>query len=292
MRERGCDTLMTMEPEEGGPEETPAPRETTLPEEPPAEGWYFDIPEGAWERQEAKNRDLRDRIRTNLKRPDEKRPDTPIRHERTPAWVHDPEPERTWSDATDPMGELAGAMKPQMEGRHRVNQSLYIETKTRLPGWILWRSDRMSMAHGVEARVPFLDHPLVELSARIPPDLKLRGMNEKYLLKKIALPHLPKHPWQFKKKAFYTPIREWFFTPAQHALLEPYLSRQAVLDAGVFDPDHVQALRALILQAQAPTNMNTYYALMKQEWIMMLVVTVQMLHTQFIAKRGACFDGV
>lgn len=193
---------------------------------------------------------------------------------------------------TDPMGELAGTMKPRLEGRHRVNQSLYIETKTRLPGWILWRSDRMSMAHGVEARVPFLDHPLVELSARIPPDLKLRGMNEKYLLKKIALPHLPKHPWQFKKKAFYTPIREWFFTPAQHALLEPYLSRQALLDAGVFDPDHVQALRERILQAQAPTNMNTYYALMKQEWIMMLVVTVQMLHTQFIAKRGACFDGV
>ena len=82
------------------------------------------------------------------------------------------------------------------------------------------------------------------------------------------------------------------FTAAQQALLEPYLSRQALLDAGVFDPDHVQALRTRILQAQAPNSMNTYYALMKLEWIMMLVVTVQMLHTQFIAKRGACFDGV
>ncbi len=194
--------------------------------------------------------------------------------------------------ATDPMGELAVAMKPHVEGRHRVNQSLYVETKTRLPGWILWRSDRMSMAHGVEARVPFLDHPLVELTARIPPDLKLRGMNEKYLLKKVALPHLPKHPWQFKKKAFYTPIREWFFTPAQHALLEPYLSRQALHDAGVFDPDHVQALRTRIEQTQAPTDMNSYYALMQLEWIMMLVLTVQMLHTQYIAKRGACFDGM
>ena len=194
--------------------------------------------------------------------------------------------------ATDPMGELAAAMKPQVEGRHRVNQSLYVETKTRLPGWILWRSDRMSMAHGVEARVPFLDHPLVELSARIPPDLKLHGMDEKYLLKKVALPHLPAHPWQFKKKAFYTPIREWFFMPAQHTLLEPYLSRQALQDAGVFNPEHVQALRARIEQAQAPTDMNSYYALMKLEWIMMLVLTVQMLHTQYIAKRGACFDGV
>ena len=194
--------------------------------------------------------------------------------------------------ATDPMAELAATMKPHVEGRHRVNQSLYIETKTRLPGWILWRSDRMSMAHGVEARVPFLDHPLVELTARIPPDLKLRGMDEKYLLKKVALPHLPTHPWQFKKKAFYTPIREWFFTPAQHELLEPYLSRQALHDAGVFDPEHVHALRARIEQAQAPTDMNSYYAVMKLEWIMMLVLTVQMLHTQYVAKRGACFDGV
>ena len=193
--------------------------------------------------------------------------------------------------ATDPMSELAAAMKPQVEGRHRVNQSLYVETKTRLPGWILWRSDRMSMAHGVEARVPFLDHPLVELTARIPPDLKLRGMDEKYLLKKIALPHLPAHPWQFKKKAFYTPIREWFFTPAQQELLDTYLSKQALLEAGVFDPTHVQALRARIVQAKAPTDMNSYYALMKLEWIMMLVLTVQMLHTQFIKKRGACFDG-
>lgn len=194
--------------------------------------------------------------------------------------------------ATDPMGELASAMKPQVEGRHRVNQSLYLETKTRLPGWILWRGDRMSMAHGVEARVPFLDHPLVELTARIPPDLKLHGMDEKYLLKKIALPHLPPHPWQFKKKAFYTPIREWFFTPAQHALLDPYLSKQALHDAGIFDPGHVLALRARIEQAQAPGDMNSYYALMKLEWIMMLVLTVQMLHVQFIAKRGACFDGI
>ncbi len=190
---------------------------------------------------------------------------------------------------TDPIHELAAAMKPQVEGRHRVNQSLYIETKTRLPGWILWRSDRMSMAHGVEARVPFLDHPLVELAARIPPDLKLRGMDEKYLLKKIALPHLPPHPGQFKKKAFYTPIRTWFFTPAQHALLEPYLSRQALNDAGVFDPGHVHALRTRIEQAQTPTDMSSYYALMKLEWIMMLVLTVQMLHSQYIDKRGACF---
>ncbi len=190
----------------------------------------------------------------------------------------------------DSLDELAAAMKPRVEGRHRVNQSLYIETKTRLPGWILWRSDRMSMAHGVEARVPFLDHPLVELAARIPPDLKLRGMNEKFLLKKISMPHLPKHPWDYKKKAFYTPIREWFFTPAQQEQLDRYLGADALRSCGLFNPARVQELRARITAAPAPANMNDYYRLMQLEWIMMLVLTTQIMHDQYVLRSGDCFQ--
>jgi asparagine synthase (glutamine-hydrolysing) len=187
------------------------------------------------------------------------------------------------------MANLAAEMKPNLEGRHRLNQSLYIETKTRLPGWILWRSDRMSMAHSVEARVPFLDHPLIELAARIPPDLKLNGMNEKYLLKKIAMPHLPQHPWQFKKKAFYTPIREWFFLPQHAEALEEYINTAALQDAGIFEVDRVNDIRNRLYTTKAPTNMNEYYHLMKLEWIMTLVLSVQMLHVQFVRKQGACF---
>jgi asparagine synthase (glutamine-hydrolysing) len=198
----------------------------------------------------------------------------------------DLEPELARDESMD---ALAAAMKPRLEGRHRVNQSLYIETKTRLPGWILRRSDRMSMAHGVEARVPFLDHPLVELAARMPPDLKLRGMNEKYLLKKISMPHLPQHPSNYKKKAFYTPIREWFFTPAQQEQLEPYLGTEALRSAGLFNPARVAELRQRIAAARAPADMNDYYRLMQLEWIMLLVLTVQIMHDQFVLRRGGCF---
>jgi asparagine synthase (glutamine-hydrolysing) len=194
------------------------------------------------------------------------------------------------AQSEDQMGDLAAAMRPHLEGRHRLNQSLYIETKTRLPGWILWRSDRMSMAHSVEARVPFLDHPLVELAARIPPDLKLRGMNEKYLLKKIATPHLPQHPWQYKKQGFYTPIREWLFTARDSEALETYLGPAAIADAGMFDADTVQAMRARVLAAGAVDSMDDYYQLMKLEWILMLVLTVQILHAQFVRKQAPCFS--
>jgi len=187
------------------------------------------------------------------------------------------------------MQTLVADMKPHLDGRHRINQSLYIETKTRLPGWILWKSDRLSMAHSVEARVPFMDHPLVELAARVPPDLKLNGMNEKYILKKIAQPHLPKHPHEFKKRAFYTPIREWFFTAARRAELDRYLCVAALEDSGIFDAAHVHSLYNKLLAAATPRDGNEYYRIMKLEWTLMLVLTVQILHVQFVRKQAACF---
>lgn len=187
------------------------------------------------------------------------------------------------------MQTLIDDMKPHLAGRHRLNQSLYIETKTRLPGWILWKSDRLSMAHSVEARVPFMDHPLVELAARVPPDLKLNGMNEKYILKKIAQPHLPQHPQQFKKRAFYTPIREWFFTQERRDELDEYLSVSALEEGGVFDPACVQSYYKRLLATGQPNDGNEYFRMMKLEWIMMLVLTVQILHVQFVRKKAACF---
>jgi len=191
--------------------------------------------------------------------------------------------------ADEQMDILAEEMKEHLVGRHRINQSLYIETKTRLPGWILWRSDRMSMAHSVELRVPFMDHKLVELAARVPPDMKLNGMNEKYILKKIATSHLPEHPGQYKKQGFYTPIREWFFMPEYNDGLDKYLSADVIAEAGIFEVSRVQEMRDRIMQASAPTNMEEYYQLMKLEWMMMLVLTIQILHAQFIRKQASCF---
>lgn len=185
---------------------------------------------------------------------------------------------------------LARQMKPHLENRHPLNQSLYIETKTRLPGWILWKGDRLSMAHSVEARVPFVDHELFELAARMPPEFKLRGMDEKYVLKKIARPHLPPHPSDHKKRAFYTPIREWFFTKERAAQVDPYLNTEALSRCGLFDTAYVASLREQLTNSTAPANYNSYYRIMKLEWTLMLVLSVQILHEQFILKRAPCFN--
>lgn len=188
------------------------------------------------------------------------------------------------------MPELAIAMKSRIEKRHPLNQSLYLETKTRLPGWILWKSDRLSMAHSVEARVPFMDHPLVELAAGMPPAFKLNGMDEKYVLRKIAAPHLPEHPTQYKKRAFYSPIREWFFTAERSQSLEPFLSVAALRKSAIFNPEYVHMLLRQLQNAAPPATMHDYYPLMKREWLLMLVLTTQMLYQQFIEKKAPCFS--
>jgi asparagine synthase (glutamine-hydrolysing) len=183
------------------------------------------------------------------------------------------------------LSEAAAAMRPRLDGCHPLNQSLYIETKTRLPGWILWKSDRLSMAHGVEARVPFMDHPLVELAARIPPALKLNGMDEKYILKRVALPHLPEHPTQYKKRAFYTPIRQWFFTVNRQQEIQHYLGPQALRDTGMFEPGRVGSWLRQLASAEAPADMESYYRIMRLEWLLMTVLTVQILHQQFVGRK-------
>ncbi|MBL1278620.1 MAG: asparagine synthase (glutamine-hydrolyzing) [Ectothiorhodospiraceae bacterium] len=189
----------------------------------------------------------------------------------------------------EPMAYAAEQMNKRIDGLHDLNKSLYIETKTRLPGWILWKSDRLSMAHSVETRVPFMDHYLVELAAKIPPGLKLNGMDEKYLLRKLMMPHLPEHPAAYKKRAFYTPIREWFFTPERQEALSPYLSASALEKSGLFQPkivsDYLQAVNA---QGQ-PQDLDQYYRVMKLEWALLLVLSVQMLHKLFVEREAECF---
>lgn len=195
-------------------------------------------------------------------------------------------PDRQCASARESqMDALIADMHPAIEGRHSVNQSLYLETRTRLPGWILWKSDRLSMASGVEARVPFMDHELVELAARMPPDLKLRGMDEKYALKKVMQGKLPTLSHGFKKRGFYTPIRDWFFTPQRRDELQSYLSVQALRDSGLFNEPAVSALYQDLLVAPVPTDMDGSYRLMRKEWALMTVLTVQMMQRLFVSTR-------
>ncbi len=85
-----------------------------------------------------------------------------------------------------------------------------LDLKTYLPGDILTKVDRMSMANSLETRVPLLDHPLVEFACSLPPDLRIRGGTTKYLLKQALKGHVPAEVLTRAKQGFAVPLESWF----------------------------------------------------------------------------------
>jgi asparagine synthase (glutamine-hydrolysing) len=85
-----------------------------------------------------------------------------------------------------------------------------LDLKTYLPGDILTKVDRMSMANSLEARVPLLDHPLVEFACSLPPDLRLRAGTTKYLLKQTLKGRVPAEVLTRAKQGFAVPLESWF----------------------------------------------------------------------------------
>src|SRR6185503_7531044 len=86
----------------------------------------------------------------------------------------------------------------------------YLELKLRLPALLLMRVDKMTMATSVEARVPFLDHQLVEYAMSLPVELKIKGASGKHILKRALEKVLPPDLLYRTKRGFGAPIREWF----------------------------------------------------------------------------------
>jgi asparagine synthase (glutamine-hydrolysing) len=87
---------------------------------------------------------------------------------------------------------------------------MYVDQKTWLPDDYLEKMDKATMAVGLEARVPFLDHRLIEFSSRVPSRYKVRGMQTKHLLKRIAKGILPEQILKKPKHGFAVPTDPWF----------------------------------------------------------------------------------
>jgi asparagine synthase (glutamine-hydrolysing) len=120
-------------------------------------------------------------------------------------------------------------------------QLLDVNLRTYLPDDLLIKADRASMAASLEARSPFLDHKLVELAARIPSNLKLRGKTTKYILKEAAAGLLPDDIIHRPKHGFGVPVGRWFREGLKDYAYEVLLDPQTV-GRGILRPDAVRAL--------------------------------------------------
>ena len=100
----------------------------------------------------------------------------------------------------------------------------------------------MAMAHSVEGRFPFLDHRVIEFCNQIPPHLKLRGLQEKHVLKKSMEGLLPAEVRRRPKRPYRAPISPSFFNPSTHAYVEECLSPESIRANGYFNPAAVSRL--------------------------------------------------
>ena len=125
--------------------------------------------------------------------------------------------------------------------KSNLNKILFWEINTFLVSHNLNYTDKLSMAHGIEVRVPYLDLELVEFSTTIPPKLKLNGSETKYLLKKVAERYLPKEIIYRGKTGFGGPVRKWILNDMSE-LINDYLSKEVVEKRGIFDYEKVKEL--------------------------------------------------
>jgi asparagine synthase (glutamine-hydrolysing) len=101
-------------------------------------------------------------------------------------------------------------LESERPGADFLSKMIYLELQLRLPELLLMRVDKITMATSVEARVPFLDHHLVEYAMGLPRDMKVNGKTGKYILKRALESILPQDLLYSKKRGFGAPIREWF----------------------------------------------------------------------------------
>ncbi len=130
--------------------------------------------------------------------------------------------------------EVFRAHAANAQASNALSAIQYIDLKTYLPGDILTKVDRASMAHALEVRVPMLDHELVEWAARVPPRLKLNGRQGKYILKRALEPFLPRRVLYREKMGFAVPLSRWFRGSLKEQVRESLLGDR-LKDSGLFD---------------------------------------------------------
>ena len=124
-----------------------------------------------------------------------------------------------------------------------LSRALHLQFAHWLQDDILTKQDKLSMASAIEARVPFLDHELVEYALRLPPRLKIHRGEDKRILRRYAARRLPPRVTARRKMPFYNPLERTAADPAFQDLLEGTLSEQRVRERGLFRWDAIRRLR-------------------------------------------------
>ena len=155
----------------------------------------------------------------------------------------------------------------QPVGIKRVGDYCFVKIvmKTFLPCLNLMTTDKMSMASNLEVRVPFLNREMIEMAARMPPRLKLRGLKRKYILKRAFEGVLPKDVIWRRKAGFGAPIRSWLRGPLR-PLVADLLSEDVVKRRGLFRPREVKRVIDANFSGREDYNLHVFQLLGLELW--------------------------
>ena len=150
-----------------------------------------------------------------------------------------------WRMCRHPLGEehrvLTDTLKGISSGIDDCTRTMYLDARLYLPDDLLVKVDRMSMAHSLEVRVPFLDHRLVELVAGLPASLRMPGAKSKVLLKRVMRNALPAGILSRRKQGFAVPLDLWFRRELAGVVRSLLLSERS-LGRGLFHPAYVRRM--------------------------------------------------
>ncbi len=158
--------------------------------------------------------------------------------------------------------ETIASARPDSDYAARMT---YLELKLRLPELLLMRVDKITMATSVEARVPFLDHHLIEYAMGLPRSLKVKGTTGKHILKRALESVLPKDVLYQPKRGFGAPTREWFRGPAGDSLIQQLLN-SSIRKRNFFDYGFIERLADEHRRGQRDWSANLWCLLNLSVW--------------------------
>jgi asparagine synthase (glutamine-hydrolysing) len=179
----------------------------------------------------------------------------------------------------DPLSALRRYLD-QAPARDPLSRVLYLDTKTYLPGDILTKVDRMSMLTSLEVRVPLLDHLFLEWVTGLPPEWKMRGAKQKYILSKLAeRVGVPKEVLDRPKQGFALPLRHWMRNELKDLIMSVLLD-SSTLQRGYFNLQGVRRLLDEHFQGRRDHSARIWRFLMFELW-----------HRNFLANIGVTNAG-
>jgi asparagine synthase (glutamine-hydrolysing) len=182
--------------------------------------------------------------------------------------------------AWDPYAAIVERM-PAGAGRWApMGRDQYVEAHTLLAGYLLSsQGDRMAMANSVEGRYPFLDHRVIEFASRLPPWLKMRGLTEKYLLKKAVAGLLPESVRTRTKQPYRSPDSQSFFVDGRPVdYVEDLMSPRRIADAGYFS---APATAKLVEKCRSGRAIG-----FADNMAFVTILSTMLLHDQYVQGRG------